>query len=80
MPMTPQQLIDLPGYGAAENQLRKDGRWALTGEERSAKAMSSSMRDMQSALDAASYAIRDADNAIDDALHEYRNFAKEATK
>ena len=80
MPMTPQQLIDMPSYGMAEKQLRKDGRWALTDNERSAKAISIAMREMQSALEAASYAIRDADNAIDDALHEYRNFAKEVTK
>ncbi len=32
--LTPQELIDLPGYGAAERQLRKDGRWLLTPEEK----------------------------------------------
>ena len=30
MPLTPQQLIDLPGYGAAEKTLRKEGRWNVT--------------------------------------------------
>ena len=30
MPLTPQQLIDLPGYGAAEKTLRKEGRWDVT--------------------------------------------------
>lgn len=28
--MTPQQLIDLPGYGSAKKQLLKEGRWVLT--------------------------------------------------
>ena len=28
--MTPQDLIDLPGYGNAEKQLRKMGKWQLT--------------------------------------------------
>jgi len=28
MKLTPQQLIDLPGYGMAEKQLRNDGRWS----------------------------------------------------
>ncbi len=31
--MTPQQLMDLPGYGAAEKWLRKAGKWRLTPEE-----------------------------------------------
>lgn len=31
--MTPQQLIDMPGYGDAEKQLRKEGRWRLTAQE-----------------------------------------------
>lgn len=34
MPMTPQQLIDLPGAGMAEKQLRKDGLWELTAVEK----------------------------------------------
>lgn len=25
--LTPQQLLDLPGYGAAKRELRSDGRW-----------------------------------------------------
>ena len=25
--MTPQELIDLPGYGSAKKQLRKQGNW-----------------------------------------------------
>lgn len=33
MKLTPQQLIDLPGAGMAEKQLRKDGRWELTAIE-----------------------------------------------
>jgi len=78
MKLTPQQLIDLPGYGRAEKQLRKEGRWELTADEKRSVTISKAMQSLEDALDDASNAIRDADNAIDDALTEYRSIAKEA--
>ena len=38
--MTPQQLIDMPGYGMAEAWLRRNGRWKLDPQERLANALS----------------------------------------
>ena len=38
--MTPQQLIDMPGYGMAEAWLRRNGRWRLDPQERLANALS----------------------------------------
>lgn len=32
--MTPQELIDLPGYGSAEKELRRTGQWVLPPEEK----------------------------------------------
>lgn len=57
--MTPQQLMDLPSAGMAENQLRKAGLWRLTPQEKLAKA-----------LDTLSYSIDEAAGAIDDAQHD----------
>ena len=37
--MTPQELMDMPGYGKAEEYLRKTGKWKLTKEERIDKAL-----------------------------------------
>jgi len=74
MKLTPQQLIDLPGYGMAEKHLRETGRWELSDVERAA----SSFAKLGQYLEDASGALRDADYAIDDALSEYRNIAKEA--
>lgn len=31
--MTPQQLMDMPAYGAAEKWLRENGKWKLTAYE-----------------------------------------------
>jgi GTP-binding protein EngB required for normal cell division len=38
--MTPQQLIDMPGYGKAEQHLRATGQWDLTKEETLEKVVS----------------------------------------
>lgn len=32
--MTPQELIDMPGYGSAEKELRRQGRWMYTDKEK----------------------------------------------
>lgn len=38
--MTPQQLIDMQGYGMAEAWLRRNGKWKLDPQERLANALS----------------------------------------
>ena len=69
--MTPQDLINLPGAGNAEKQLRKMGKWQLTPLEKLAKAMDS----LNSSID-------DAADAIDDAQDEITTIYKqlEATR
>lgn len=62
MPMTPQQLIDLPGYGAAEKQLRKEGRWELTAFYHLDNALDD-LDQLEHFLDTARYAIRKAKEA-----------------
>jgi hypothetical protein len=47
--MTNQELMDLPGAGAAERQLRKDGRWVLTPYEK----MEGYVYDLEIAIDMA---------------------------
>ncbi len=64
--MTPQDLINLPGYGNAEKQLRKMGKWQLTPLEKIAKAM-----------DNLNYSIGDAADAIDDAQDEMTKIYKQ---
>lgn len=32
--MTPQELIDMPGYGKAEEYLRKTGKWVINPKEK----------------------------------------------
>ena len=54
--MTPQDLIDLPGYGNAEKQLRKMGKWQLTPQENLSKALDN----LNSSIDDAADAINDA--------------------
>lgn len=62
--MTPQQLIDLPGYGSAEKQLRKMGKWKLTPEEQFEANVSKVMGSIEDAIGA----ITDAENDLDSAL------------
>jgi len=45
--MTPQQLIDLPGAGNAEKQLRKMGKWQLTPQEKIEKALDDALEDLE---------------------------------
>lgn len=71
--MTPQQLMDLPGYGAAEKWLRKAGKWRLTPEEKLEQAMYR----IAAAISDASDAIKGADDYIDDALSEIMSLTKE---
>jgi len=60
--MTPQQLIDLPSYGMAEKQLRKDGRWLLTPRERLDKHIDN----LEYEIDAMSSAANAAEDIIMD--------------
>lgn len=32
--MTPQELIDMPGYGKVEEYLRKTGKWVISPKEK----------------------------------------------
>ena len=64
--MTPQDLINLPGAGNAEKQLRKMGKWQLTPQEKLAKA-----------LDSLNSSIDDAADAIDDAQNELHTIYKQ---
>ena len=54
--MTPQQLIDLPGYGSAEKQLRKEGRWRLTPQE----IAFNKLNDALSAIQDVEYCVNEA--------------------
>ena len=54
--MTPQDLINLPGAGNAEKQLRKMGKWQLTPQEILSKALDN----LNSSIDDAADAINDA--------------------
>lgn len=56
--MTPQQLIDLRGYGSAEKALRRAGLWRLTPFEK-----------LQASIDGLSDAIDSASNYISDIDH-----------
>ena len=71
--MTPQDLINLPGAGNAEKQLRKMGKWQLTPQEKLAKALDS----LNSSIDDAADAIDDAADAIDDAQNELHTIYKQ---
>jgi len=61
--MTPQELMDLPGYGSAEKQMRKDGRWRLSPTEIIEKALDDAFHDIEQAahyIESAEYAITKA--------------------
>jgi len=66
MPMTTQQLMDLSGYGSAEKQLRKDGRWKLTPQEK-----------IEKMLDLLSSKIDEVEDAISDAQYELSKLYKQ---
>lgn len=50
--LTPQQLMDMPGAGDAQKQLRKEGRWKLTRDERISASLDSLMNAVDDAHDA----------------------------
>lgn len=62
--MTPQQLIDLLGYGSAQKKLRAMNKWRLTPEEQFQKSIGNIM----GSIDDAMGAISDAENDLESAL------------
>ena len=58
--MNVHRLINLPGYGNAQKELRKAGLWQLTPEEQAAKIFGNLAR----SIDDAKSAIDDADNEL----------------
>lgn len=57
--MTPQEIMDLPAYGMAEKQLRKQKNWRLDPSEL--------LDGVYQKIDSASDAIRDAEHEIEKA-------------
>lgn len=51
--MTPQELIDMPGYGKAEKHLRKVGKWKLSPIE----VIENSLGSLEVSLDMANSAM-----------------------
>lgn len=51
--LTPQQLIDMPGYGNAEKYLRKTGKWRLTPHEHVIKLLKDFLRYTETSIDSA---------------------------
>lgn len=60
--MTPQELIDLPGYGKAEKYLRRTGKWKIDPKEK----IEGLIGDLETALDDA----RSAQCNIEDVWRE----------
>ena len=50
--LSPQELIDLRGYGQAEKHLRATGRWELTAKEEAISALSKAANACDNAITA----------------------------
>ncbi len=61
-------LINLPGYGSAEKELRKAGLWLLTPNEKIEKLMrrlSDAVEDVNDAATDCEYAMKDLESAME---------------
>jgi hypothetical protein len=64
--MTPQQLIDLKGYGSAEKQLRKMGKWKLTPQEEFENKLGKIMGSIDDAISSIQSAENDLEYSLSD--------------
>lgn len=70
MKLTPQELMDLPYVGMAEQKLRAQGDWTLTGDEELDAKMKQldSLEDMRDEIEELRGSMRDAIEALEYAL------------